>query len=262
MGLTENNLPGYYDYKLFLQKRDYNISLKKHNDYIKQYSFFNTITSLLSSALYILNFETHQYLYVGESCYNISGYTANEYIEKGRDFFLSQVHPEDMKFITSEVFSKFISYAINSEKTNLKNLRFSVNYRIKRKDGEYIKVIQQYVVLETSPEGYPLLTLGLITDATAHIQDNKVTFSVSKYDAKDGVKLISAESYSDKELYLSSRESEILRLIVKGISSKIIAQKLFISLYTVNAHRRNILEKTGCKNIAELINYSILHGLV
>ena len=51
----------------------------------------------------------------------------------------------------------------------------------------------------------------------------------------------------------SSREFEIIRLIEAGLSSEQIAEKLFLSHYTVNTHRRNILTKTGKKNISDLI---------
>lgn len=55
---------------------------------------------------------------------------------------------------------------------------------------------------------------------------------------------------------LSQRELSVLHLVTKGLSSKEIADKLFISKHTVDTHRRNILHKTNCKNATELINYT------
>lgn len=57
-----------------------------------------------------------------------------------------------------------------------------------------------------------------------------------------------------KHYNLSSRELEIIELLLKGKSSEEIAAELFISKNTVNTHRRNILAKTGKKNTIELIN--------
>jgi DNA-binding CsgD family transcriptional regulator len=51
----------------------------------------------------------------------------------------------------------------------------------------------------------------------------------------------------------SDREIEIIRLILSGLSTEQIAKKIFLSPYTVNTHRGNILKKTGKANIAELI---------
>lgn len=61
---------------------------------------------------------------------------------------------------------------------------------------------------------------------------------------------------------LSEREIEILVEVCRGLSNQEIANKLFISKRTVDKHRANILEKTGCKNTANLVVYAIKNRLV
>ena len=61
---------------------------------------------------------------------------------------------------------------------------------------------------------------------------------------------------------LSSREREILVAVCQGLSNQEIADALFISKRTVDKHRANILEKTGCKNTASLVVYAIRNGIV
>ncbi len=61
---------------------------------------------------------------------------------------------------------------------------------------------------------------------------------------------------------LSSREREILLLVCRGLSNQEIADRLFISKRTVDKHRANILEKTGCKNTASLVVFAIRSGAV
>ena len=61
---------------------------------------------------------------------------------------------------------------------------------------------------------------------------------------------------------LSEREVEILMEVCRGLSNQEIADKLFISKRTVDKHRANILEKTGCKNTANLVVYAIKNRLV
>ncbi len=72
-------------------------------------------------------------------------------------------------------------------------------------------------------------------------------------------RLRSTERQSEE---LSSRETEILLGICRGLSNQEIADELFISKRTVDAHRANILEKTGCKNTASLVVYALKHQLV
>lgn len=61
---------------------------------------------------------------------------------------------------------------------------------------------------------------------------------------------------------LSEREVDVLLGICRGLSTQEIADSLFISKRTVDAHRANILEKTGSKNTASLVVYAIKHNLV
>jgi DNA-binding NarL/FixJ family response regulator len=61
---------------------------------------------------------------------------------------------------------------------------------------------------------------------------------------------------------LSNREKEVLKLIIEEFSNQEIAAKLFISVRTVETHKHNMLEKTGCKNIAGLVMYAVERKLV
>lgn len=60
---------------------------------------------------------------------------------------------------------------------------------------------------------------------------------------------------------LSQREKEILLLICKGLSNQEIADRLFISKRTVDKHRANILEKTACRNTANLVVWAIKNSV-
>ena len=59
------------------------------------------------------------------------------------------------------------------------------------------------------------------------------------------------------EMPLTDREKEVLRLILKEYSNQEIADELFISVRTVDAHKRNLLDKTGSKNVAGLVIYAV-----
>ena len=65
-----------------------------------------------------------------------------------------------------------------------------------------------------------------------------------------------------KRLGLSRREQEILVLISRGLSSLRIGQKLYISKYTVETHRKNILRKLDFNSSTELVKFAVQHGLV
>jgi DNA-binding NarL/FixJ family response regulator len=69
------------------------------------------------------------------------------------------------------------------------------------------------------------------------------------------------ESNLSSVMPLSRREKEVLKLILKEYSNAQIAAALYISPRTVDAHKRNLLEKTGSKNLAGLVLYAFRNGL-
>jgi DNA-binding CsgD family transcriptional regulator len=61
---------------------------------------------------------------------------------------------------------------------------------------------------------------------------------------------------------LSAREIEILTKIARGLSNKLIADQLFLSIHTVITHRKNITAKLGIKSISGLTLYAALNNMV
>jgi len=64
------------------------------------------------------------------------------------------------------------------------------------------------------------------------------------------------------DIPLTPREIEVLELIAREFSNQEIADRLFISIRTVDTHRRNMLEKLGVRNTAGLVRYAIKNGLL
>ncbi len=61
---------------------------------------------------------------------------------------------------------------------------------------------------------------------------------------------------------MTSREREILQLLAEGLTAKEIAAHVYLSIKTVETHRRNIMQKLNMRSVAELTKYAIREGLV
>lgn len=73
------------------------------------------------------------------------------------------------------------------------------------------------------------------------------------------------DSYRDEfieKMRLTEREIEIIKLIAQGKPAKQIAEELFLSLHTVDTHRKNILTKLNLKNIADLVRFAFENHLL
>lgn len=64
-----------------------------------------------------------------------------------------------------------------------------------------------------------------------------------------------------RDLEVTKREREVLVLICKELTNREIAEQLNISVRTVDAHRRNLLQKTEAKNTAGMVKYAIRHHI-
>lgn len=61
---------------------------------------------------------------------------------------------------------------------------------------------------------------------------------------------------------ITKREKEVLQLLSEGMKAREIAKQLFLSPYTINDHRKNIMTKLDAKNTANLISISFCNGLL
>lgn len=125
------------------------------------------------------------------------------------------------------------------------------------KDREYVNAI-----LEAEAEGYLLKNVGQqeLINAVRHIM-NHGTYYSHEITSILRSEIKGRQHKSDAAQDLSKRELEIIGLICQEYSSNEIAGKLFISKATVDVHRKNILQKTGVKNLVGLIRFAIQHGI-
>lgn len=120
-------------------------------------------------------------------------------------------------------------------------------------------------MVQAGASGYIMKSAGRkeLTKAIHEIMEGKHYFSDQATESimMDLVKNKGKSSVQD-EVHITEREKEVLSLIVKEYTNQEIAEKLFISPRTVDAHRRNLLQKTGARNTAGLVTYAFQHGLV
>ena len=71
-----------------------------------------------------------------------------------------------------------------------------------------------------------------------------------------------AESQQEEKTALTPTETEILKDIALGMTTREIAEKRFSSFHTVNTHRKNIFRKLGVNNVHEATKYALRAGLI
>ena len=100
--------------------------------------------------------------------------------------------------------------------------------------------------------------------AIRSVSEGKAFFSptVSRMLVEDYIRQLQDKDIEDSYELLTMREREILQLVAEGKSNKDIANMLNLSLYTVETHRSNILEKLNLHSVPELILYAVRKGVI
>jgi two-component system, NarL family, response regulator NreC len=100
--------------------------------------------------------------------------------------------------------------------------------------------------------------------AVRSVSEGKSFFSpvISKMLLEDYIRQIRDKEVEDSYDLLTPREREILQLLAEGKTNKEVAKILHLSLYTVETHRGNILEKLNLHGVPELILYAVRKGII
>ncbi len=100
--------------------------------------------------------------------------------------------------------------------------------------------------------------------AVHSVAEGKSFFSpaVSKVLLDDYVRKLKRSGTEDPYDLLTPREREVLQLVAEGKSNKEVAQLLNLSVYTVETHRSNIMEKLNLHGVPELILYAVRKGII
>ncbi|MGC4038311.1 MAG: response regulator transcription factor [Chitinophagaceae bacterium] len=114
-------------------------------------------------------------------------------------------------------------------------------------------------MMESGASGYLLKNSGRLEIIQA-LKDVAAGKTYLSFEAGQALKSNNAKR-SEQPL-LTKREKEILGLITEGLTNAQIAEKLFISIDTVDSHRKNLYSKLNVKNIASLMRYAIENNLM
>lgn len=213
-----------------------------------------------SSVITLFDLYRKEHIYISKSFETILGHSVQDANDEGTEYFNRQIHPDDF-ILLSEAGSHFleISFAIPVEKR--KDYKMLTEYRMKKADGTLIRVTEQHLCLENDKHGNVWLSLSMLD--VSPDQNLEAPAQSRLFNFKTGeLFLFPPPGENLQDDLLTKREKEILELLASGLISKQIADKLFISVNTVNTHRQRIIEKLDVTNTAEAVKYGVSVGLL
>ncbi|MCT4603811.1 MAG: LuxR C-terminal-related transcriptional regulator [Marinifilum sp.] len=220
-----------------LRKQDFDPKLPQYiDDLYPHYEIKNTL-AFPNQYFYIIRATDGKFIYVSPSVEKITGYRASEFTSK---LCLENVHPDEQEILYRAIGAAYkLGQSLDHEEK--KHLSFQLNYRLKRKNGQYFHQLRHSTYIRTDRQGHLVYSLSLCTDISGLQFDNQVNIKIF---TDDKIFFSLSNNHIQERLQrLSGREKEIVKLLCKNYTSKIIADSLFISRHTVDTHRRNILKK-------------------
>jgi DNA-binding CsgD family transcriptional regulator len=203
---------------------------------------------------------------------SVFGYSRKLFIEGDLQFLIKHIHPEDLHAFT--FFAETATLNATPWKEAKEKAVHECCSRIKHYNGKWIWINQKVIVLSVTPDRHIDIALLLFDDCTAAKQAelNQHTSLIEKSRKKSKLLELLASVTNvetkrekllmgvDKHPSLTPREKEIMKLVSQGLSSKEVANKLFISKHTVESHRKHILQKLSVRNVAQMVHESVVQS--
>lgn len=175
-------------------------------------------------------------------------------------FFMGLIHPDDQPwFLNFE--NKATEFVATVPPDQVMNYKIRFDYRMRKKNGDYIRILHQVIAVDCKDNAV-IRSFGIHTDITHLKPEGKPMLSFIGLNGQPSYIDVSAKNVFKQQPLLTRREQEVLALLVDGKTSDEIGKLLFISPLTVQVHRKNLLQKTGCVNTPSLISQAITKGLV
>ncbi len=212
-------------------------------------------------ALAVLEIKTMKYSIILGDVEKVCGWSADYFYEVGVEGYINKLLPEEFQAL-GEIMKQINQYVPSLKEKQIKHFRSIYDYRMRRKDGSFSRVCEESIALKTDENGNILYFLAHVSDITHFKREGKQHLYLSGGTKSHFYEIDNTNNTCIELPQLTKREKEIAKLISQGIASEQIAEKLFISLFTVNTHRQNMLRKFGLTDALELTNFLRIYRLI
>lgn len=211
------------------------------------------------SYYFVFNYHTLQCDVVSDEVETVHGYKTSEF---DLLFMTEHIHPDDFPYFLAigKRIKEFLSQ-LPIEKITKYKARYDVRYP--KKDGDYIRILFQGINIEHDEKGRLLRSFCIHTDITYLKKEGKPMLSFIGMEGEPSYIDIDLQNdFYDSKDDFTSREKEVLTLLIEGKLSKQISSILNISKETVDKHRKNMLHKKHLGNTSELVSKAITCGWI
>lgn len=231
------------------------------NELIQHNALLNETLFLQDAALAIKDVKRMYYSCILGNVEKVCGWSKETFLNGGVQFYVAQIPLPEYDGL--EEMTRLINdYVVTVAASDTPKFRAIFDYKMIHADGSVHRIVQESIALKRDQNGNILFFLALVSDISTMKRDCRQHLRLT-----DGVDSLLYEIDNQTGIcrpieMLSKRELEVARLMGQHLTSDAIAEKLFISRYTVNTHRQNMIRKLGMEDTAELLNFLKVYRLI
>ncbi len=204
---------------------------------------------------YVFDIADSEYEWFSDTISGVIGYGVDELSAMA---FINNIHPEDKQAL-ADIIIHLDDLTDEYGAEWLSHFSMMYDFRFRTKAGYYIRLLVQMVQQFDRASGR-YKRYGRMTDITYFKNEGHTTLNMAHRDGGESYIDVPLASRMKFDCPFSKREKEIVRLVMRGLQLKEIADKLFISPETVKNHKKHIFAKTDCKSSIQLIKLCVTCG--
>lgn len=220
----------------------------------------NETLMLQGSALAVKDVVNMRYPLILGDVERVCGWPKTLFFEEGVEVYIAKIPQPDQMGLAA-ITACINTYTAGLSPEKLKTFRAVFDYRMLRRDGRVARICQESIVLKADEQGNTLFLLALVSDVTRTKPQEQQHLYLT-----DGTEQLLFAVNDQHECVpvelLRKREMEILTLLNQKLTSEQIADRLSISVHTVNTHRQNMIRAMGVSDTNQLIHFLTLYRLL
>lgn len=222
---------------------------KGYLDAIRSFSRLNY------ESIYVIDYEKMAFEYVSENPLFLCGYTAEEVLNFGYEFYFKNVPERDLALLhlINEAGFDFFKKRSAVEK---QQYTITYDFHLVNKDGRKVLINHKLTPLFLTTDGR-LWKAICIVSISPHKQMGNVRIYKQGSDEVWELDELSKVWNKSEKPKLTKREIEILQLYAQGLTINEIAERLFVAADTVKYYRRRIFDRLQVSNIVEALFYAV-----
>lgn len=228
------------------------------SNYLEVIKSFAKITY---QSVYVIDYEKMKFEYVSNNSLFLCGYSSDEVLEMGYEFYFRNVPEEDLMLLNEINNAGFDFYDKLPNNEERKLYSISYDFYLKGKYDKPILINHKLTPLFLNAKGDLWKSLCIVSISHKQKSGNAVINKEGStiYWEFDSSKKVWVTRHTPK---LKDKELEVLRLYAQGLTINQISEKMFVSPDTIKYYRRKIFESFDVKNFSEALSFAIDNKII